>query len=279
MSSTRQTVESFCLLATAEPVGPKDEIWLDSCPYCLSRLGRRPFDTAVVSDKYRNRGVDYCAQCGWWRFSENWESCNTHHTTDFCSILQSFDLAAAAVPVDVLEMELPKWLSKIGSLHPRRMEDLISRILSGAWDCEVRHLGYTRDGGIDLIALTGVQQIAVQVKRRESATKREQVSPIRDFLGAALLSGHKKLLYVTTAPAFTKASRDVALISMEKGLVESFELMSMDGVRELIPSMPNRNPWDYAVARANSLEIPVPQVPSPYRQIARRFPSPKRSQS
>lgn len=79
----------------------------------------------------------------------------------------------------------------------------MGRILAGAHDCEVHQLGYTRDGGIDLILLDGDDQIAVQVKRREDHRKAEPVTGTREFLGAALLASHDDLIYVSNAERFS----------------------------------------------------------------------------
>jgi len=260
--------DTFSLLGCAgiDSYGPSDK-WGGKCPYCLSRLTTRPFDIQRVSEMYRNRGVGFCELCGFWEFSESGDTCNTPTTTYFCSILQTFDLRSAAVPIDVLELELKKWIEKIGYLNPRRMEDIVGRILSAVWACEVRHVGYTRDGGTDLLILDGETPIAVQVKRRASPQKPELVNGIREFLGAALLSGNRRLMYVTTAEKFSKGAVGAATDSQNQGLVESFELVSMNEIRRFLPAMPNENPWDFAVRRANAEVCKVPQVPNPYSFI------------
>lgn len=265
------TLDTFSLLGCAgrgdSTCSPKFP-WRDDCPYCRSALVSRPFSVEFTSPMYRNRGVRHCTTCGWWGFDENTDDCNNPHKIFFSAILQSFDLRAANVPVAVLELELKKWIENIRHLNPKRMEDLMRRILSQVWDCEVRHMGYSKDGGTDLIILNGNAPVAVQVRRRTTQGKGELVSAIREFLGAGLLSGHQRLMYVTTAETFTSGAQKAAKTAVAKQLVEAFELVSMREIRAFLPKMPNQNPWDFAVKRANDRVCDVPNVPNPFEFVA-----------
>src|SRR5206468_10414353 len=106
--------------------------------------------------------------------------------------------------------ELPKNLKRINGIHPKRMEDLLTHILAGVFDCEVHQLGYTRDGGIDLILLHCDQPVAVQVKRREDQSRTEGVRGIREFLGAALLGDFRHLIYATNVERFSPDATEAA---------------------------------------------------------------------
>jgi restriction system protein len=257
-------LESNSLLAIIDyhdhnaPVG-----WGKVCAYCRSSMKQGRFDDRF-SHGYYDKKLDHCERCGWWSFDEQWDSCNTLHYAYFCSILQRFDIRAASVPVEILELEIPKWIDRIYDLNPKRMEDLIKRVLARVWDCEVRHMGYSKDGGTDLIILDGDQPVAVQIKRRESPKHRELVSCIREFLGAALLEDHRRLMYVTTAEGFTRGAVEAARRSEEKKLVEAFELVSMDGIRSFLPALPNQTPWDFALGRHQADRYETPNIPNPY---------------
>lgn len=124
-SAQESAFDSFCVLGyLGESLDtPRHFAWAVDCPYCLRKLSPASFDSRNVTQQYQGRRVEHCQCCGWWCFAETWDSCNTLHTNHFCGILQSFDLRSARVPLEVLELELPKWIEKIGHLNPQRMED------------------------------------------------------------------------------------------------------------------------------------------------------------
>ena|SRR5665213_922388 len=260
------TLDSFSLLGmVAEHQYNEWPDWGKQCAFCGLATVSKSFDyNYFCHDFFRNLSVCYCQRCGWWAYSEGADTCNTPTTVYLCSILQSFDLRSAQTPVEILELELPKWIDRISMLNPRRMEDVIKRLLAGVWDCEVKHMGYSKDGGTDLIILDGDKPIAVQVRRRARKQHKEIVSCVREFLGAALLSDHRRLMYVTTAERFTRGAKDAANLAVKKQLVEAFELVSMKEIRSFIPAMPNRNSWDFAVHRAFDKTCPAVKIPNPY---------------
>lgn len=237
--------------------------WTEQCPFCRARLHHRDFDLKHVSEAYRRHAVLSCSVCGWWGFSEAGDTCNTPHHDYFCGILQTFDLREAETPIEILELELPRWIERVGELHPSRLEDVVRSMLRAVWRCDVRHVGYTRDGGVDLLILDGETPVAVQVKRRANPSKPELVQGVREFLGAALLAGYKRLLYVTTAERFSRGAVEAARRS-EEMIVNRFELVAMKELRRYLPAMQNQNPWDFAVRRANDRVCKVPTIPNPY---------------
>src|SRR5215204_3420855 len=89
--------------------------------------------------------------------------------------------------------------------------------------------GSAGDGGIDLIAVKGDQEFAVQVKRRSSRNSVERVHTVRELLGACLLRGAQHAVFVTTADHFSgspSGAVDAAKRSVDQGLVRSFELIN-----------------------------------------------------
>jgi hypothetical protein len=202
-----------------------------------------------------------CPVCGWWFAVQDADLCNDGFAVTAAGVLERFDLSAATVPLQVLRSELSLRASGISTVHPRKMEDLVSSILAGVYDCEVHQLGYTHDGGVDLILLHGNRQIAVQVKRRENSTKRERVSFVREFLGAALLSGHSDLIYVTTAESFTAGAEKVAQTAVTRGLVQSYELISRQKLIDLLQCSERPVWWKAlyeAVEKGKTVSIPDP---------------------
>jgi hypothetical protein len=129
------------------------------------------------------------------------------------------------------------------------MEDLVAAILRGVLSCEVVHLGYTRDGGIDLVLLHSDTPVAVQVKRRRAEEAVEGVSGVRELLGASLLSGYHKALFVTTAARFSRDAISAADRAKAIGLLHSFELVDYEKLAHYLCEAPTRPAWEIALDR------------------------------
>jgi restriction system protein len=236
----------------------------EHCPYCQIQLSRElpphhiPFFPILIQARL-------CRRCGWWYVVQDTDQCNNGFAVVAAGVLERFDIGSSSIPLEVLHTELSRNLHRITSIHPRMMEDLVGSILAGVYDCEVHQVGYTKDGGVDLLLLDGNKQIAVQVKRRESLKKREPVSLVREFLGASLLAGHSNLLFVTNAEAFASGARQAARKAVTKGIVDSYELISRDKLNGLLrktqPSI-----WQIALKEAIERRD-TPSIPDPYRYI------------
>jgi hypothetical protein len=208
--------------------------------------------------------VAICEICGWWMAVEDADQCNDGNANGVCGILESFDPGSASVPLQVLAEELPRQLERIHDVHPRRMQELIGSVLSGVYACEVHQVGFSRDGGVDLLLLTADKPIAVQVKRRQSATRAEAVSGIREFIGATLLGRHRDVMYVTTAPRFSPDAKAAANSAVELQLVRSFNLIARSELSALLRTVARHDSWTGAIAEARNHGNGAPHVPDPF---------------
>jgi hypothetical protein len=208
--------------------------------------------------------VAICEICGWWLAVEDADQCNNGYANGVCGILESFDPRSASVPLEVLSEELPRQLDRIHDVHPRRMQELIGAVLSGVYACEVHQVGFSRDGGIDLLLLTSDKPIAVQVKRRQSATRAEAVSGVREFIGAALLGGHRDVMFVTTAPRFSADAIAAADSAVEGQLVRSFDLIARSELSALLRTVAKHNNWQGAIAAARKDVKGALYIPDPF---------------
>lgn len=230
--------------------------WLSGhnhCPYCnsimIDRNTKHGSDVLLRGTFFR---VAVCNVCGWWLIVEDADQCNNGYAVAYGGILESFDVNSSALPLEVLIAELPKQVNSIYKIDPKKMEDLVAAILSGVHDCEVHQLGYTKDGGIDLILLNSDSPIAIQVKRREKPNRKEDVKIIREFLGAAILSDHRDLMFVTNADDFTSGAKKAAETAVKKQIVQSFELLSRDKLISLIGLADFETNWSIALRNAQT---------------------------
>jgi len=208
--------------------------------------------------------VAICEVCGWWMAVEDADQGNNGYANAVCGILESFDLSSASVPLTVLNEELPRQLHRIHDIHPRRMQELVGAVLSDVYACEVHQVGFSRDGGIDLLLLKSDKTVAVQVKRRESALRAEAVSGVREFLGAALLKGHRDVMYVTTAPRFSPEALAAANSAVNGRLVNSFALVARSELAALLRTAATRDNWHRAIAGAREGKKGAPYIPDPF---------------
>lgn len=234
------------------------------CAYCSSRLLPLPLDGAPRKKFRFIFSLHACESCGWWYLLEEADLCNDGYANAYSGILQAFDVSASAIPVEVLLTELPKRIEAFHDVNPKRMEDLVAAVLAGVYDCEVQQLGYSRDGGVDLLLLRGDQPVAVQVKRRASPRHNEGVEVVREFLGAALLGGYRQLMFVTTGSGYSSGAARAAAVAQQMGLVASFELLSRDALASLMHRNMVGPPWKAAlqdgIAKYGNLDL----IPDPY---------------
>lgn len=87
--------------------------------------------------------------------------------------------------------------------------------------------------------------MAVQARRRRRSEKTEPVSAILEFLGAVLVEGVAKGLFVTTADHFSSAAHDFAERAVKRGLVRRFDLVAGNEILRLLKLVSSHpaEPW------------------------------------
>lgn len=166
----------------------------------------------------------------------------------YAGLLRNFAPDTAEAPLSMLREEIRRSRIAANTVDPRRFQRLVQNILQHAWDCEVIDLGTSRDGGIDLLALRGTEDVvAIQVKRRAAPRGAERIEVVREFLGAAMLRGHKSLALITTASRFTRGAHAEAELAVQKRLVRDFELIDRSALNEILSAVPEEPPWRVAL--------------------------------
>ncbi len=149
-----------------------------TCRFCGRQMG------AVRNEDDPDAGffnlIYVCDTCGWW----NAEAADTMQPDPdtvvirealIVGILRSFDIEDDSIPTDVLWSEIVRHPHAATASSPTAWEHLVGDVLRSVRACEVRHVGRTGDGGIDLFLLEGDVTTAVQVKRRTSLDRTEGV--------------------------------------------------------------------------------------------------------
>jgi restriction system protein len=226
-----------------------------SCPFCKTHTEIAHKDQSITYPDWLSGGcfdveeyVSLCKSCGWWKLR-----CNKLTTGDIDArsvettnaVLKSYDLSSKNVPIAILQQHLNKTKNDIFHIHDNRMEKLVEAIFREHYACDVEHVGKSRDGGIDLILINSDNPTVVQVKRRTKPSHVESVSGIREFLGAAVLSGSKNCIYVSTCNKFSEPSKLAASHAINIGAVESYELYDFDRFCSVLNlTTPKLVPWE-----------------------------------
>jgi restriction system protein len=223
----------FCKLATAgvhETTKSEQPSWLGGGHYFAKEL------------------VSSCGNCGWWRVRKRIETTGDIEAESAViknAVLRKYELASKDVPISILQTYLRDHFDDVTHIHDAQMELLVKSVFSEHFSCDVEHVGKSHDGGIDLLLVQSDSPVVVQVKRRRSLSHVEGVSGIRELLGATLLKGGKKCIYVSTCSKFSEPSKDTAAQAIDLGLVESYELydFSRFSAALKLTTTSNLEPW------------------------------------
>ena len=205
------------------------------CPFCKKKINNQIYYKQnnkiswCSAVEYEN--VVQCTQCGWWEHSYTFSSDDIEEglratSTELTqAILRSYDIDSKTVPIEVLNRFIAQNPEKIYGINDKKMEKLVASVFKDFMDCEIKLVGKSHDGGKDLILLNGENQTFVQVKRRTLADKVENVSCIRDLIGASIIGDANACIFVTTANHFSKPAQEAARKVVEKNILDSFELI------------------------------------------------------
>lgn len=206
---------------------------LGLCPFCMKKTN----EIVHKSDSFlcdfgpwreMYESVWQC-ECGWWQTEfysymqqePNWK--DWMHIV-YSSQLKRYKIDDKNIPIEVLRSHLASNNCDVYNISDKKMEELVASVFREHYQCEVREVGKSHDGGVDLIMIQSDQPTMIQVKRRKSSKKTESVKEIRDLLGATLLSGGKSCIFLTTADHFSRDAVNSSNTAIEKGIVDSFEL-------------------------------------------------------
>lgn len=202
---------------------------LGYCPFCKVQSKRKTYKngTGLYGDLYR-------CDCGWWDilleqsgYGVSYNESGYEWKRQYRSILKTWDVSDYGVPLHILNNYIVKNHDSIFNIHYTKMEELVKSVFENHFNCEVKHIGGSGDGGIDLFIIEKDGPIAVQVKRRMKKNKSEPVTTVRSLIGAIQLNDFqaKKAKIVSTAMKFTTPAKEAANKAVHKNILDEFELI------------------------------------------------------
>ncbi|WP_432405709.1 restriction endonuclease [Wukongibacter sp. M2B1] len=209
------------------------------CPFCKTKIPNVHSDIDVFTLGVEMRSyldIWECPHCRWWesltRFSEeedHFDRVMTKNWDTLChGIVKKYNVDDKNIPLHVLMNELERKKEILYSIDPYKLEEIAQAVFSDHYQCEVKHVGKTGDGGIDLLIIQSDDPILVQVKRRANPEHVELVAPVREFVGAMFLKDSNKGIYLSTASRFSKGAEDIKNNVLDNRKFEYFELINFN---------------------------------------------------
>jgi len=249
----------------------------NACPYCKSHLQVTNEAGRSVAPPVESVIVRVCPNCGWWDFEEElvvekeaaggsyWAK-SVHRR----AILREYSIAGSEAPIESLREHITRHPNQLSQISPARLEKLVGAVFSEYMSCEAIHVGGPHDNGIDLILIDGNRRHVVQVKRRQSQREAEPVSGIREFLGAMVLDGTMKGLFVSTAPRFSRKAVATARKARQRRIVNYIGLISAKRLIDVCKLTASRSEplWKRYASKAEQLSNHVERGHAAFMQLA-----------
>ncbi|WP_082742298.1 MULTISPECIES: restriction endonuclease [unclassified Burkholderia] len=207
--------------------------------FIRDRIAPSKLHVRLSGDVLAQRSTLYiCPTCGWWVAMEQavlpalqWQHwCLTLYSM---AVIKDLELSCIDTPITQVRNYLMRRFESRGTLHPRLFEETVASVFRDhGYDTTLTT--YSRDGGIDIILLENDgKKIGVQVKRLSRSIEVEQ---IRSFLGALMLGGYARGIFVSSTK-FQQGAVDAARASTEQyipiELVDSASFFDMLGIAQL----------------------------------------------
>jgi len=214
-----------------------------SCIYCYKELDlihlEEPSQVDNLESSIKFDTVHFCRLCGWW-FVSVWQSRNIqsygHAEGNITGILRQYNLADTQAPIDEIRKYIERHPNGSALVNPACFEKVVGAIFADFYNCEVLHVGKSKDKGVDLIMIHGDSPQFIQVKRRSTNGAVEGVQAVRELLGCQLINNWPKGVLVTSAKSFTTYARkevsspNLQKFGIELKLVDFPELLSMANI-------------------------------------------------
>jgi restriction system protein len=238
---------------------------LKECIYCNSKLSR-PIEHEVIvepGEGWNEISFLYdCLNCGWWYYQNEAMKLGSNgqyalnNEMSFSGILRKFEISDIEIPLTTLKNEIFKNNSYLYQINPTKFEILVADIFKEFFNCVVKHVGKSNDGGVDLILVRSETDFIVQIKRRENPHSTESVSVIRELVGAMVLSGKKNAIFVSTADKYSKQAIESSIKVKAIGVANSFSLIDFKKFVEILnlTHMRPQRCWEEILPKLNTLE-------------------------
>lgn len=235
-----------------------------ACPCCGSLLvqvyHKSVMDDNVPEDlryEIAGRTVVACNACGMWRAELRHSIEPTIFIVPYLWAFHPYRHVAALTSLLDETRNIP---SRLYALTPREFELFVGSVLSSYYNCEVYHVGQTRDGGVDLIMVAADQPIMIQVKHRQHEQAVEGIDVVKLLFASLYPHGHKRGMVITTAHHFSKDASKWIHLPRLRDTGYSIELVAIDKLLRMLNSCGTGNEasgWETAIAFPGPGTLPI----------------------
>ncbi len=209
------------------------------CPFCGKNMPivfKNKRSNTIGEELWEFITIWECNTCGWWeysyKFSEELDLGDEVSTKNWDTlrhgIVKKFNISDKQIPIDTLMSEIVKNQSVLYDINPYKLEDIAKVVFSAYYNCEVKHVGKTGDGGTDLIIVQSDDPILVQVKCRENPEHIELVKGIREFVGTMYIEDAHKGIYLSTAKEFSRGCKKTSEQLLSNRKFDTFDLVNYE---------------------------------------------------
>lgn len=212
-----------------------------TCPFCRAAapavLDERASETKAQPHDHAIHRAAWQCPCGWWqtyRQDWRWDTPYEWGTEQVRSaVLRRYNPSDSNLPLIALRKALISNPNLIDGVSARKTEELVGSIFGDFFDCDVKLVGKSGDGGIDLVLVLGDREVLVQVKHRNRGSHKWQAEPVasvREFLGAAVLYGGRHTILVTTAQHYSRQAQEAATKAVALHCVTQYDLFDINSL-------------------------------------------------
>jgi len=250
------------------------------CRFCKSNLQNSTETGNSADSSIEVITVRLCPNCGWWDFEEelplekidekSYRAKSVHRR----AVLREYSVAGSEAPIESLRQYIVRHPHQLPNVSPKQLEKLVGTVFSEFMNCEAVHVGGPNDKGIDIILIDGVRRYVIQVKRRQAMRQAEGVSGIREFLGAMVLNGAVRGLFVSTASRFSPNAVTTARKAQKLGIIEYIDLVSAQRLIEVCELTVSKSQpaWKRYTSKADQLIDHIMAGHSTFMELAMGHP-------
>ena len=223
---------------------------LERCAYCSTRLQKIENNT-IQEDMHRDYCLWYCDYCRFWqaRIYSAFRACMPPPDNwAYVSKLREFNPNLPEGCRVELARQIRQHPDLLHSFNPTYFEKFVADVFRANYtNAEVIHVGGPGDGGVDVLLIDiEKEQWFIQVKRRGSQKPSEDVSTIRELLGAMFVEGVRTGIVVSTVERFSPDAQGLVAKAKKRGM--TIHLVDKGIFNKMLdPVLPDR-PWLYPIS-------------------------------